>query len=109
MDRAGRQAAGKSIHSKVLASKHDLADRAIVRQHADDNAAVEQVGDFRGRPQAACRELADPLGVADMTACGSGIAGHRRAHPTEAHKSNIACDRIARDLGARALSAAARP
>jgi len=99
MNRAGRQAAGKSIRSEVLASKHDLANRAIVRQHADDNAAVKEVGDVRRRPQAESRELADSLGAADicndLVAGGGEISGHRRAHSTKAHKSDIAGDRTA--------------
>src|SRR5579862_8437313 len=98
MDRAGHQTAGKPIHSEIFASKYDLADRAIVRQHADDDTAVEQVRDFRRRPQAECHELAGPLGAADirnyLTAGGSKISGHRRAHPTKAHKSDIAGDGI---------------
>jgi hypothetical protein len=86
VDRAGHQTADNPIHPEVLASEHNLADRAIVRQHADDER----------------RELADPLGAADicnyLTARGSEIFGHRRSHSTKAHKSNIAGGLIARDL-----------
>jgi hypothetical protein len=100
MYRAGHQAAGKPVHSEVLASEHDLVDGAVVRQHADHDAAVEQIGNIRRRLEAERRELTDPLGathICNHFAASSGeIRSHRRAH-AETDKSDIA-----RDLGTAA-------
>jgi hypothetical protein len=102
MYRAGPHAGGQSTYPKAFASKHDLAHGAIVGQHADDDAAVEQVGNVGRRPQAERLEFTDPLGATDicnhLAARRGEIRSHRRAHPTEADKSEVV-----RDLEAPAL------
>jgi serine/threonine protein kinase len=60
-------AAGRSwFWSLAISSKHDVAHSAIVRQHADDDAAAEQVGNVGCRPQAERSEFTDPLGATDI-------------------------------------------
>jgi hypothetical protein len=74
--------------------RHDFAHRRIVRQHADDDVAIEQVGEIRRRFDTERRQLAHLLCAANMSnhsvAEGDEICRHRRAHATKADKSDPA-------------------
>src|SRR3977135_4723472 len=47
MNRARHQSKGKTIEAEIGTPEHDVTNSRIVRQHADDDLAVEQVADIR--------------------------------------------------------------
>ena len=101
MDRTWHQTRGQTV---VPVTEHDFAHGIVVRQHADDDLAIEQVTDVRCGPEADCLKLADLIGVADICdyrASGSReICGHRRSHATKADETYFAHDRLATGLKA---------
>ena len=46
MDRAGVQPRRQTVEVSVPAAEHDLVHGIVVRQHADDDLAVEQVSEY---------------------------------------------------------------
>jgi hypothetical protein len=94
MDCAGHQTRGQTVEANLPATEHNFAHDFVVRQHADDDVAVEQIANVRGGPQTECLKLADPIRAADMgdhlSSLGREVCGHRRSHAAEADKSNFA-------------------
>jgi len=97
MDGTRDQALGKPVGAEIRAAEYDLANRSIIRQHADHEFTVIHLGDVRRRLEAERRELSHLLGATDvgdhLTAGGCQICGHRGAHVTEADKPNMALQR----------------
>jgi hypothetical protein len=65
----------------------------VIRQHTDDDLAVEQVTDIRCGPETACLELADLIRATDignhLQSLGREVPGHRRAHAAKANKTDF--------------------
>src|SRR6476659_6403225 len=99
MDCAGHQPLGKTVEAEVLATEHDFAHGVDVRQHADDEFAVEQINDVRCGPETWRLKLADLIGAAnisDHTPSGRReVCSHRRSHVTKANKTDFALQRPA--------------
>jgi hypothetical protein len=94
MNCARHQAQGKTIDAEVLTPKYDVANSIVVRQHADDDLAFEQVADIRCGLETDCRQLAHPVRptyICDHPISGGGkVCGHHRAHVTETDKADCA-------------------
>jgi len=88
------QSRGESFSADVCAPKRGLENGVVVRQHADDDLAVEQIGDLGRGPETECRELVHPVRATDIgdypTPRGGKVCRHRRAHVTEADKADFA-------------------
>src|SRR5258708_27419331 len=94
MDRTGHQTGGETVRPGPRMSKDDLAKGGIVRQHGDDELAVEQVGDIHRRLEAQRRELAHLLRTTHIgshsISASLKIRGHYDSHMAEADKSDTA-------------------
>src|SRR5258708_28949599 len=66
MNGAAPQSRGEPFSTDVCAPKRGLENGVIIRQHADDDTAVEQVGDIGRGPEAECRELVHPVRAPDI-------------------------------------------
>ena len=99
MDRAGHQTRGQTVETIVAATEHDFAHGIVVRQHADDDLAVEQVADIRCGAETERLKLADLIRAADIgdhpSSGGGEVCGHRRSHVTKADKADFAHGRRA--------------
>ena len=47
MDCAALQSRSEAGDAEVFSPKHDGANGSVVRQHADDDLAIEEIGDVR--------------------------------------------------------------
>ena len=87
------QTRSETIEADFFAAEYDLANRGVIRQHADDNFAAEEIGDVRCGLEAERRELALLLrtaNISDHLASGRDeVGGHCRAHLTKADKTNL--------------------
>ena len=99
MNCAGRQSHGQAVDTEIRASKHDVADSVVVRQHADDDLAVEQVGDIRRGIEPERYELAHLVRATDIRdhppSGGGEICGHRRAHVAKTDEADVSLHRPA--------------
>ncbi len=97
MDCAGHQTRGQTVETDVPATEHDFAHGIVVRQHADDNLAVEQIADIGRRSETECLKPADLVRAADIgdhpSPGGCEVRGHRRSHVTKPDKADFAHDR----------------
>src|ERR1700689_5811066 len=97
MDGPGSQTLGEATEPNLFATEHDFANGVVVRQHADDDLAVEEIGDVRCGLEAKRRELALLLRTADIgdhPASGGGeVGGHCRAHLTKTDKTDFTLGR----------------
>src|SRR5205823_13846265 len=90
-----RQADGEPV--ALFVPKHDFAHGAVIRQHADDELASEEVGELGRRIKAERFQPAHLFQAADMS--NHPIPGydkvcrHRRAHVAEADEANLALQR----------------
>src|SRR5260370_41184943 len=102
MDRARHQARGQHVERIVAAAEYDVAHGVIIRQHAYDDLAVEEVTDIRCGPEAERLELPDLLRATDIAdhpaAGGDEVCGHRRSHVTKADEADFAHERWAAGL-----------
>ena len=97
-DRTHRKMNGAALQSNAKAeiclSKRDIENGVVVRQHADDDIAVEKIGDIRRWPETKCSELVHavrPTDIGDdLPSDGGKVCGHCRAHATEADKADFA-------------------
>ncbi len=91
MDRARRQAGDQSLD--LLAPERDLAHGRVVRQHGDDDFALEYVGEIGGGFEPERQQRAHLLRTAHAgdppVAGGSQILGHGGTHSAKSHKSNL--------------------
>ena len=91
MDRARRQAGSESLDP--LAPERDVAHGRVVRQHGDDDFAIEHVGEISGGFEPERQECAHLLRTAhagDHRVAGGGqILGHGGTHSAKSHKSNL--------------------
>jgi predicted transcriptional regulator len=91
VDCVGLQA--RSETGDALATKHDMADSGVVRQHADDHVAAEQLGDIRRGADAERGELVHLLRPPDVgddpAAIGGQVRGHGRPHAAKAGKADL--------------------
>src|SRR5881227_3933775 len=96
MDCAGHQTRGQTVETDVPATEHDFAHGIVVRQHADDNLAVEQIANIGRRSETECLKPADLVRAADIgdhpSPGGCEVRGHRRSHVTKADKADFAYD-----------------
>jgi len=108
MDGTRDQALGKPVGAEIRAAEYDLANRSIIRQHADHEFTVIHLGDVRRRLEAERRELSHLLRATDvrdhLTSRGRQIRCYCGAHVTEADKPNMALQRrTPAPRGARSL------
>ena len=72
----------------------NLADSCVIRQHGDDDPAIEQAGEFRRGCETECCELVQlirPTDIGDHLMAASGEVGrHRRPHVTQSDKADLA-------------------
>ena len=94
MNCAAFQSRNEALDAGVFLSEHNVANRRVVRQHADDDPAVEQVGDLRCGVETEPSELAHLIRATvtgDHPISGRGeVCGHRRPHMAEADKADFA-------------------
>jgi len=94
---AGHQSRRKTVDAKVLTPKYDVANSGIVRQHADDDRTIEQLGDIRRGLETERRELVHLVGatnIRDHPKSGGGkVCGHRRSHVTKTDKADFTLHR----------------
>src|SRR3984893_4313701 len=99
MNGAGSQTLREAIEPDRLAAEHDFANGGVIRQHADDDLAVEEIGDVRCGLEAKRRRLALLLrtaNISDHPASGGGeVCRHCRAHLTKADKPDLTLGRRA--------------
>ena len=97
MDRAWHQTRCKTAKVIVVATKHDFAHGGVVRQHADNELAVEQIAHIGRRLETQCFELAHPIRASDIgehpSSGGREVRCHCRSHVTETDKADFARDR----------------
>src|SRR5437879_11916548 len=100
MYRAGHQTRSKTIESIITATEHDFADGIVVRQHADDELAIEQIADVGRRPETKRLKFANLIrtpDIRDHPSSGSReVSGHCRSHMPQADKADFAYDQIGR-------------
>src|SRR5438270_10622468 len=93
MDRARLQTRAETFEPNILAAEHDFAHGVVVRQHGDDDFAVEQLVDIQRRSKTECLEFGDlipPPDIADdVCSGGCKVCGHCRSHVTEADKTDL--------------------
>jgi hypothetical protein len=86
MNGAGSQTLGEAIEPERFAAEHDFPNGGVIRQHADDDLAAEEIGNVRCGLEAKRRELVFLLrttNIGDHPASGGGeVGGHCRAHLT---------------------------
>jgi hypothetical protein len=86
----------------IRPAEHDFTHRIVVRQHADDDLAIEQVPDVRRGPDADCRKSIDLIGAADICdyrpSCSCEICSHCRSHATKADETYFAQNESATGL-----------
>src|SRR5882762_522501 len=112
MNRARHQPKGKTVEAEIGTPEHDVMNSRIVRQHADDDLAVEKVADIRCGIETERSEPVYLVGATDirdhaMSGCGE-IHGHRRAHVTKPDKADLTLRRPAR-VQSRTASLLDRP
>src|SRR5437763_10556671 len=99
MYRAGHQTRSKTIESIITATEHDFAHGIVVRQHADDELAIEKIADVGRRPETERRKFANLIrtpDIRDHPSSGSReIRGHCRCHVPQANKADTGYDRRA--------------
>src|SRR5258705_8050444 len=99
MDRAGHQPPGKTVKADLFAAEHDFAHGSVIRQHADDELAVEQIIDIRRWPETGRLELADLIRAANIGDYPAPrrheVCSHRRSHVTKADKADFTLQRPA--------------
>src|ERR1700730_10809208 len=99
MNGAGSQTLREAIEPDRLAAEHDFANGGVIRQHADDDLAVKEIGDVRCGLEAKRRELALLLRTANIgdhpTPGGGKVCRHCRAHLTETDKADLSFGRRA--------------
>jgi len=80
-------------------AEYRLANRAVVRQHADDDIAVEQIGNAELRLQAKAPDFRRTVGAANIgdhrAAAGREIGRHGAAHATQPDKADASIQRPA--------------
>jgi hypothetical protein len=80
-------------------AEYRLANRAVVRQHADDDIAVEQIGNAEFRLQAKAPDFRRTVGTANIgdhrAAAGREIGRHGAAHATQPDKADASIQRLA--------------
>src|SRR2546423_7070333 len=98
MDRARLQAGAETFEPNIFVAKHDFAHGVVVRQHGDDDFAVEELVDIHRRPKTECFEFGHLIAPPDIAddACSGGckVCGHRRSHVTEADKTDFSDERL---------------
>jgi len=96
----------------LLAAEHDFAHGGVIRQHADDELAVEQVIDIRRWPETGRLVLADLIRAANIgdypTPRRHEVCSHRRSHVTKADKTDFTLQRPASGRSAAAATLASR-
>ena len=100
---ARHQARSQAIEPELVApAKDDIINGRVIRQHADDDVAFEQILDFERRPQAERRKLLGAVGTPDigrdLAAAGGQVGGHDAAHATKPNKPDPALDQPAGSL-----------
>ena len=94
MNCAAFQSRSEALDAGVFPSKHNVANRGLVRHYADDHPAVEQVGDLGCGGETERSKLvrlirATHIGNDPISGRGE-VCGHRRPHVAEADKADFA-------------------
>src|SRR2546423_14021867 len=97
MYRAGHQTRSKTIESIITATEHDFVPGIVVRQHADDELAIEQIADVGRRPETERLKFANLIrtpDIRDHPSSGSReVRGHCRSHVPQADKADFTYER----------------
>ncbi len=111
MDGAGHQTRGQTVEIVAAVTEYDFPYGIVVRQHADDDAAVEQVADIRRGVETERLEFTKLIRAADIgdhpSSGGREVCGHRPSHVTKADKADFSQCRPAgngRSRNARVLT-----
>src|SRR5208337_1541622 len=98
MNCATLQPRDETLEAGVVSPERDIANGGVVRHHADDDVAVEQVGKLRGGVETERRE---PVHLVRATDVGSHpmsardkVCGHRRPHAAKTDKADFALTRL---------------
>jgi hypothetical protein len=113
MNCAALQSRGKTFNVEVISTDYDIAHGVIVRHHADDDIAVEQVGDFGRGLKTKRGELVHLVRASDIgshpMSGGGEVCGHRCSHATKtdeaafAYRLSVVCGRGHGHVGAGEL------
>src|ERR1700734_734153 len=97
MDGAALQALNEAVESVRFAAEHYFANGIVVRQHADNDLTIEEIGHGRCGLEAEGGELAHllrPTARCDhLNPIGGKVGGHCHAHMAESDKANSAFSR----------------
>ena len=78
----------------LFSPEDHVANGGVIRQHADDDPAVEEVGEFqcgsKTEPDEGTHLVWSTDITSDPTSRRSKVRGHRRPHMAEANKSDCA-------------------
>jgi hypothetical protein len=78
----------------LFSPERHVANGGVIRQHADDDPAVEEAGEFQCGSETEPNEGAHLVRSTDIssdpTSRRSKVRGHRRPHMAEANKSDCA-------------------
>jgi hypothetical protein len=92
MDCAGFQTDSQASKSDPLATEYNLANGVVVREHGDNDLAIEEIGHVRCGLESKGRELGHLIRVTDIRnhpIPGSDeVGGHCRTHVTHSDKTN---------------------
>jgi hypothetical protein len=89
----------ETIEADFFTAENDFPNGGVIRQHADDDFAVEEIGDIRCGLEAKRREFALLLRTANIgdypASSGGDVGGHCRAHLTKTDKTDLTLGRWA--------------
>ena len=93
MDCAGHQTFGEADEIGIVAPEHDFPRSVIVRHHADDDVAFEELGEIRRRFKTKRLKPLHLVWTTDVSgnvsSRGGKVCGHCGAHATETNKANV--------------------
>ena len=94
MNGAAPQSDGEPFNAGACGPKRDVENGVVARQHADDDLAVEQIGDIGCRLETEFCEIVHPVLAADIgdysTSGGGQVCRHGRPHAPQADKADLA-------------------
>jgi len=93
MNRAAPQTECEAFAPRAGAPERGVEHGIVIRQHGDDDIAVEQIGAIGRRPEAESGEFQRPVRVTDVgddfASEGREVCGHGHAHAAEADKADL--------------------
>jgi hypothetical protein len=94
MNCAALQSRCETLDAGVFSPEDDVANRGVIREHADDDLAVEEVGEFHCGSEAEPDQRAHLIRSADISGDAIRRVGevrrHRGPHVTKTDKPDFA-------------------